>query len=642
MAHRSLGGVLEFLRRALGAPPADALSDRQLLHRFAQHADSDAFAALVRRHGPMVLAVCQRVLGDGADAEDAFQAAFIVLARKAGSLGWHESIGGWLHEVAFRTASKARVAVAQRRRHESQVRSMPEAKTLDEASRRELRTILDEELSQLPEKYRAPLVLCYLEGKTNDEAAQLLGWPIGTVSGRLARARDMLRVRLERRRLVLPATVLAAALADSVAPAAVSTHLFDATVAAVTLPAPGVLAAPIATLVEGVLHTMFVTKLKIAGVIVLTVGLVAGTGLFLRNSGRSAAVANANPVPAPNTETTVDKEPTASEPVVKDGLSITVKPDKKVFEEEKPISFTVTFKNLSKQPFLLFDVDYSWSCEVFIYQHSVVDGWAVGFPTNRGLRRAPIPDDSLPLQAGESRTVRVVLSNAVSYVWRGQQTIANPWRRYLAQGKYHVTVGRLFAENPAKGEYKYRHWTGAITSKPVDIEIDEAIVGEDRARSKPVRVNGADFEVTTEKVWHMPPAAGKMQPIDIRLRIVNRGTTEVTFNLFDTITPILKTPDGKEHELHSVRKGTGPAQPIRVAPGKSVNVAYSGTLDLLNDGKTARLSGGDLSGGMWSFDGIKPGKYTLRLAYANQTPGSSYWLGTVKTEPVAFDVATLK
>jgi RNA polymerase sigma-70 factor (ECF subfamily) len=179
----------------LGPPRGTGGSDRELLERFARGQDEEAFEALVQRHGPLVLGVCRRVLRDWEDAQDAFQATFFVLARKAGSLAKPEALGNWLYGVAYRTAVKAKARAARRRECERQAgRATPNPAS--EEARRDLCEVLGEELSRLPEKYRAPLVHCYLEGKTNQEAARELGCPLGSMSGRLARGRELLRERL--------------------------------------------------------------------------------------------------------------------------------------------------------------------------------------------------------------------------------------------------------------------------------------------------------------------------------------------------------------------------------------------------------------------------------------------------------------
>jgi RNA polymerase sigma factor (sigma-70 family) len=200
--------------------PAPALgqagdsTDRELLQRFAQVRDENAFAALVQRHGAMVLRVCRRVLASTEDAEDVCQATFLTLARKATAVPWEDSVRCWLQAVARRLALQGHCSAARRGRHAAG-RTLDggwvdvpdpydtDADPLEEVARRELCLVLDEELGRLPEKYRAPVVLCYLEGKTNEQAAGELAWPMGSMSRRLARARALLRDRLSRRGLAL-------------------------------------------------------------------------------------------------------------------------------------------------------------------------------------------------------------------------------------------------------------------------------------------------------------------------------------------------------------------------------------------------------------------------------------------------------
>jgi RNA polymerase sigma factor (sigma-70 family) len=264
-------------------PSADRdLPDRQLLERFASARDEAAFAALVRRHGPMVLGVCRRLLPDAHEAEDAFQATFLVLVHKAGSLGRPEQLGPWLHGVAARTAARARQA-ARRRAREREPAAPPDGDPAAEVMGRELRQVLDEELGRLAPKYRAPLVLCYLEGKTTEEAAGLLGCPRGTVLSRLARGRDRLRARLVRRGVALSLGTLTVVLAEKAAPAALTEGVIQA--AARTAAGKATVATPaaVAALAKGELQAMLYSKVKVAAAVVLALGVVvAGTFVAAR------------------------------------------------------------------------------------------------------------------------------------------------------------------------------------------------------------------------------------------------------------------------------------------------------------------------------------------------------------------------
>jgi RNA polymerase sigma factor (sigma-70 family) len=262
------------LRRVRQVLPrwGEADSDGELLTAFVEKKDESAFAALVQRHGPMVLGVCKRVAGDHHDAEDAFQAAFLVLARKARSVRPREAVGCFLHGVARRAALKARTASIKRQSRERSAERLPEPEAPRQEDQ-ELRLLLDRELAALPEAYRLPVLLCVVEGKPIKEATTQLGWPQGTLAGRLARGRKMLAQRLERRG-VTPSLVL------PVTPAA----LIRSTIQAATSFAAGkaALAPEVAALTEGVLRSMTLTKAKklgLAGLAVLCLCCVGVGGL---------------------------------------------------------------------------------------------------------------------------------------------------------------------------------------------------------------------------------------------------------------------------------------------------------------------------------------------------------------------------
>jgi RNA polymerase sigma factor (sigma-70 family) len=254
-------------------------SDRELVRRFAAAADEAAFAALVRRHGPMVLGVCRRLLQNPQDAEDAFQATFLVLARKAGTLQHPESVGNYLYGVAYRRALGARAAAARRSAHEGRAAPRAQADPLTEITLREAQEVLDAELSRLPEQWRAPLVLCCLDGMTRDEAARQLGLPLGTLKSRLERGRELLRSSLTRRGLTLSAALSATLLGEGLARAALPPGLTLSTLrAAVGGPgqaaAGSVVSSPAMLAVGG-------TRLKVGIALLLTAGLVAaGAGLL--------------------------------------------------------------------------------------------------------------------------------------------------------------------------------------------------------------------------------------------------------------------------------------------------------------------------------------------------------------------------
>lgn len=295
MATGSLNLVLERIRRLAGG---EGWSDAELLERFAARHEPAVFEVLVQRHGPTVLGVCRRVLRHEQDAEDVFQATFLVLARRAGSIRRHASLGSWLYGVAYRLALKVKARESRRRDHERRCAEMARSDPPNDAAWDELRPVLDQVLHRLPEKYRAPLVLCYLEGKTHAEAAGALGWPTGSMSRRLARALERLRAGLLRQGVALPAGVLATLLAER-ARAAVAGPLAQASCRAAVLAATGqvvttVVSTHAAALAEGVMHTMLATKLKIGGALLATAAAVAvATAL----AGPGQPRANENPAP---------------------------------------------------------------------------------------------------------------------------------------------------------------------------------------------------------------------------------------------------------------------------------------------------------------------------------------------------------
>src|SRR5262249_45091253 len=223
MATAQMDKVIRHLRRAVLRQDGAGWTDGQLLASFIDQKDEAAFEALVRRHGPMVFGVCRRIVRNHHDAEDAFQATFLVLALKAASVKPRERVANWLHGVALRTARKAKAMTGKRRGREKQVTEMPEAEAAQQDQWRDPQPLLDQELHGLPENYRLPILLCDLEGKTIKAAAHKLGWPQGTLAGRLARGRKLLAKRLASRGVMLSAGSLAAVVSQNVASAGLAT-----------------------------------------------------------------------------------------------------------------------------------------------------------------------------------------------------------------------------------------------------------------------------------------------------------------------------------------------------------------------------------------------------------------------------------
>ncbi|MCI0684937.1 MAG: sigma-70 family RNA polymerase sigma factor [Gemmataceae bacterium] len=260
--------VLRHLRHAAQPANGGERPDAELLCSFLEGRDETAFAALVRRHSAMVLGVCRRVTGDAHDAEDAFQAAFCVLLRKARSIRRREVLGSWLYGVAYRTALAAKARRARTRRREQQVDAMPQPMHMPPDPSQDWQPLLDAAIERLPDKYRVPIILCDLEGKSRRDAARQLQVSEGTLSSRLARGRRLLAQRLKRHGLTLSGGALAAILAQNVASAQAPVSLVQAVSQAgaqvIVGQAPTFLAfsAPVVALTEGVMKAMLISKLK--------------------------------------------------------------------------------------------------------------------------------------------------------------------------------------------------------------------------------------------------------------------------------------------------------------------------------------------------------------------------------------------
>jgi RNA polymerase sigma factor (sigma-70 family) len=300
--------VLRHLCRAALLSADEGLTDAQLLEAFLARREGAAFEALLRRHGPMVLGVCRRVLRNVHDAEDAFQATFLVLARKAGSVRSREVLASWLYGVAYRTSMKARAMNAKRRTKEREASAAARPAAPADGRLEELLERLDEELHRLPERYRVPVVLCELEGRSRREAALQLGLAEGTLSWRLAQARKLLARKLSRYGAVLSAGAVTAALSQGAASARLSPSLLASTARHVVTAGP--VPAKVMALTEGVMKAMFLSKLKVVGwAVVLAASVGAGVaGLAYRASAQQVS---------PPDELVAQKAPLDAQPKVR-------------------------------------------------------------------------------------------------------------------------------------------------------------------------------------------------------------------------------------------------------------------------------------------------------------------------------------
>jgi RNA polymerase sigma factor (sigma-70 family) len=323
MTRTPLSPVVRQLRRWAGPDPVADASDADLLGRFRTDRDDRAFAALLLRHGPLVWGVCWQVLHHRQDAEDAFQATFLLLARHAGSIRDGQALASWLHRAAYRVATKAGQNMARRRVQEQKAERRQVSRPEAEAAWREMQTILQEEVERLPEKYRAPFLLCCLEGHTGAEAARLLGWKEGTLTGRLSEARKLLQRRLARRGVLLSAVLAAAAVGRAGAAAATVTLAETTVEAALSFAAhAGSAPAPAVALASAVAREVLVGKVKVATAVLLATAVVAFAGVMARQAPAAAEGAPAAAGPAGPASRESAPPRVAAGPLGRDGITI--------------------------------------------------------------------------------------------------------------------------------------------------------------------------------------------------------------------------------------------------------------------------------------------------------------------------------
>ncbi len=353
MTDSALADFVQYLSDLATRQQGTDAADAELLRRFAAERDEAAFAILLRRHSPLVFAVCRQVLRDAHDAEDAFQATFLVLARKAASIRKQQSLAAWLHRVAVNVARTARTSAAQRRAQERQAVVMSQGSPADEVALRDEQPVIHEEVNRLPEKYRVPIVLCYFQDKTHDEAARELGWPVGTVKGRLARARDLLRARLARRGLALSGGGLAAALTQTAALGQVPAVLLGETLR-VALSSVGNGAVPVGTisarvlaLTQGACQTVTATKVISLIVLVLAVSLAGFAAAIASGVGREAGP---EPLAAQKQEVVAQAKANEDRPAAQ-AIQLTLANVRPEYRPGEAVDLTLTIKNNGKEEF---------------------------------------------------------------------------------------------------------------------------------------------------------------------------------------------------------------------------------------------------------------------------------------------------
>ena len=594
--------AMRHLRRAAMLREGGA-TDGQLLESFVARRDEASFEGLVRRHGPMVLGVCRRVLANTHDAEDAFQATFVVLVRRAASIRPREKVGAWLYGVAYRTALQARTAAASRRAKERRT-AKPEAREEEVAS--DLLPLLDQELSRLPEKYRAPIVLCELEGKTHQEAARRLGWPVGTVSGRLSRAAALLSRRLARYAPALPAGALTTVLPTALTGATVRTLAVGA-------------AAPVAVLVKGALRAMMLSKIKIGATALLAAVLatlaVVGTVAWRAEAEDPGRPIAQNPAPADP-----GKGPAKPPEETMHGLKLTLSADKteaKLLPDGsniEPIRLKLTFANVGREPLTLDMSPAAWYVGTSITVIGPDGGRA---PYGRftdlsplvhpGVRQARAEDFHLLAPGDEwARTIDFPISSD-ELLPRGHLT---------KPGDYHILAvyeANHAADDPlAKGS-----WNGTVKSEDFVLKV----VADDGFGPE---VNGLKARVLLAKAT-IPVG----EPVQAKYCVKNVSKGEQLIwnsGFWPNHQIIVRDADGKEPPLNAAgaagRKAFSPGGDrfknisVKLAPGAEDDT--EGAYDLT-----------------WVYDLSKPGRYTVQYVYEEKQGG---WEGRLPSNEAAFEI----
>ncbi|MBI1914878.1 MAG: sigma-70 family RNA polymerase sigma factor [Planctomycetes bacterium] len=533
MATSRTNVVLEHLRRSVLLPGAEGLTDRQLLESFLSHREEAAFEVIVRRHGPMVMGVCRRVLRNRHDAEDAFQATFLVLVRKAASIASRELLANWLYGVAYNTARRAKAAAARRRVRERQVTQMPEPEAVEECHGTDLQPLLDQELSRLPDRFRIPIVLCYLEGKTRREVARQLGWPEGTVAGRLARARAMLARRLARHGLVLSGGSLAVLLSQESAACALPS-VAPATIKAATLlaageaVATGAIPANVLALTKGVLRAMLMSKLPIATVVLSVlacVGLGIGGHAFRTQAAEETGSRNDTGLAAQQEATA---QPEGGKPV--NGLVASAVVVEKPARGSTAFELRFRLKNVSGKPITV--------CDYLGHQPLKVlwtgpDGKRLKSKHYDCLAHAKLvalrKDNFAVIPPGGMRLIRPEI---LFY----PPTTKEPFAELLniAQvGKHRVTVS--FTNNQDGKEFGLRDvWTGTVVANEVTFSVKEAGIIGNAPPEKDGTAKGLKLTLSADRTeTTLRPDGSDAAPVKLRLTFTNVSDRPVRLNVTD-------------------------------------------------------------------------------------------------------------
>jgi RNA polymerase sigma factor (sigma-70 family) len=633
--------VIEHIRRVVG--DGVGLRDGELLGRYVDRRDETALAALVNRHGPMVWGVCRRHLSHH-DAEDAFQATFIVLVRKAASIAQREAVGNWLYGVAHQTALQARRSAARRRAREVQVAEMPDAEAPQERWA-DLQPLLDEELSRLPDHYRTVIVLSDLEGRTRKEVAAQLGCPEGTVGSRLVRARSMLANRLTQRGVAMSGGALAVVLSQSTGSAGVPAAVVSSTIKAASLCAAGNAMMPVkvAALAEGVMKAMLFNKLKAAMAVVLVLGFVA-TGATILTDRTAAGQDDRKPVAEKPVEPAVKQEKEAFTAWGKEagGLQagLGFRPgEKRAYHHGETVKLVVRVRNVGKEP-----VKFEYLKEFFMETPPTATD-SQGKPVFSRLD-GELGAIHLPVEVTLAAGKEIELYELKPELKPASDNAPNGTSVLHGTGTFQLQYDPVFG-NSSLGGIKVDPTLSKLATGKLELEIksDPPPASKNNLPDKKVKesftawgkeINGLQAGVGFPAGQKRTYSHGETVTLVVRIR--NVGKEEVTFQyvpaFFQETPPTVKHGTGEPVlpiRCVSAPGRTHPATAVTIAPGKEVEL-YEWNARLAND----PVAGGADDRGVIYHRGT--GK--LSVQYERVLGNSS--ASRIKTDPALSKLATGK
>ncbi|HKB37711.1 MAG TPA: sigma-70 family RNA polymerase sigma factor, partial [Gemmataceae bacterium] len=550
--------VIEHIRTVVA--DGVGLRDGELLGRYVDRRDEAALAALVHRHAPMVWGVCRRQLSHH-DAEDAFQATFIVLVHKAASIAQREAVGNWLYGVAHQAALQARRSAARRRAREVQVTEMPDAEAPQE-QRTDLQPFLDEELSRLPDHYRTVIVLSDLEGRTRKEVAAQLGCPEGTVASRLVRARSTLAKRLTKRGVALSGGALAAVLSQSTGSAGVPAAVVISTIKAASLCAAGQAAIPVkvAALAEGVLKAMLLNKLKPALAVLVVVAMVGLIGYGMaRGQQKGDAVQKQESEPKAQKDAVV-KENAVKEDAIAwgkevDGLQAGLAAESITCRQGEQLKLAFKLRNVGKTEVT---ADCGFPRE-WVPQVTTDTGGQVKVYPPPPLRGFAVPI-KLTLKPGETITVynhMVFVEPEDRAKALEPRPVAGPMI-CVAPGKYKIAYGGMILPKLATGTVEFEVKEPAKPAAPIK---DNVAWGKE--------VDGLQAGIAADSITCRQ---GEKLKLTVKLRNVGKAEVTITYRLLEECAP--QVTNGGEVSVFMPAPKDYLAVPIKrvIKPGETITL----------------------------------------------------------------------